>query len=1080
MAPEIAQVLAETLCTDNNRRVAAELKLAKLSEYPEVGLALAQLIVTQGADVPLRQSASIVLRKYVKERWSPYFQTFRGSAPPVEVKSQIRTAVFQGLSDSNRKIRTSSAHTLSAISECDWPDEYPDLLQNLVHLLSSGSPDAIHGAMQMFTDFVKSELTEDQLLPILRQLLPILLNILGDYEHHSPLTRARTIAVFRQCVESLYMVKDAHPEPVKEAASTVLPVWLEAFRVLLSMDPKKDIENVGNWDGLAIRIQMVKTLDIILTAFPRTLVSYLPDFLTSCLAQLHVLFPTFHQFYVLGTGTVPLSSEDEKIDLPQLASSTLDFISTVVRGGKARDWFTDANVNELVGNVFRWTEMTADEEAEWASDANAFVAQESEESTSYSVRVASCDLLDMLVDRLSNRVLSAVQSNLGLVISQSSEANRANSEDWWRPLEAAFAAFGAISQTALEILDDEKTAGKPLSLDLTQLLVNVVPGILTQSQYSFMQGRAFVLASQFSSALPDSVAGQYIDAVISVLEAKDVSIPVKVSSIRAVQGFCKNCAETEVVPRAPRICKSIESFIPITASDTLTLVLDALSTLLLVQRGTWLTVELAEALVPSVLNVWAKGAQDPHLMAITSSLLTRLASVPTPGVYNAVVRQALPPLCVALASSGGEGQDKWIAGAALEQLCGLLQGAPAEGGVGDGFVSQLGPVLFGKIKDIADRDAIQYAITALTLLVRKDTEQILAWQDGAGKTGLDHILELIAWQLQSSDESGSLFIGDLIIHLIRRAGEAIVRILPELLGAMVRRMSSVKTATFVQSLVIPFAYLIHAGHRDTVLNLLHQMVVPTPSGTQKSGLDILLQTWTENAETFQGFWASRISTLALMDLFVASFSANGEWLRNVAVKGELVVRAETRNVIMTRSRTKQMPTEFTSVPFPVKAVKLVLSELQSDGEPASLSYGGVGLKDVQDDRDIESDDGEDDWSDDDAPARAEPSGTLSTGEMAYVKEMLGGQDVPHEVFAALSGGPGIATGVPSLGGFDDDTDYEGDDEDLMRDPIVQVDMQAHIVSFIRDAASSNSPEFAAVIGQLKPEEVQVVRKVVGA
>jgi importin-9 len=31
--------------------------------------------------------------------------------------------------------------------------------------------------------------------------------------------------------------------------------------------------------------------------------------------------------------------------------------------------------------------------------------------------------------------------------------------------------------------------------------------------------------------------------------------------------------------------------------------------------------------------------------------------------------------------------------------------------------------------------------------------------------------------------------------------------------------------------------------------------------------------------------------------------------------------------------------------------------------------------------------------------------------------------------------------VPSIGGFDDDTDYEGDDEDLMRDPIVQIDMQ---------------------------------------
>lgn len=45
------------------------------------------------------------------------------------------------------------------------------------------------------------------------------------------------------------------------------------------------------------------------------------------------------------------------------------------------------------------------------------------------------------------------------------------------------------------------------------------------------------------------------------------------------------------------------------------------------------------------------------------------------------------------------------------------------------------------------------------------------------------------------------------------------------------------------------------------------------------------------------------------------------------------------------------------MPFPIKALKLVLSELQSDGEPASLSYGGVGLRDVQGDRDAESDDG---------------------------------------------------------------------------------------------------------------------------
>ena len=56
------------------------------------------------------------------------------------------------------------------------------MLNSLIGLLSSLSPDAVHGAMQVFTEFIKSDLTEDQILPVLRQLLPVLLNILGAPE----------------------------------------------------------------------------------------------------------------------------------------------------------------------------------------------------------------------------------------------------------------------------------------------------------------------------------------------------------------------------------------------------------------------------------------------------------------------------------------------------------------------------------------------------------------------------------------------------------------------------------------------------------------------------------------------------------------------------------------------------------------------------------------------------------------------------------------------------------------------------------------------------------------------------------
>lgn len=36
--------------------------------------------------------------------------------------------------------------------------------------------------MQVFSEFIKSDLTEDQILPVLRQLLPVLLNILGSVQ----------------------------------------------------------------------------------------------------------------------------------------------------------------------------------------------------------------------------------------------------------------------------------------------------------------------------------------------------------------------------------------------------------------------------------------------------------------------------------------------------------------------------------------------------------------------------------------------------------------------------------------------------------------------------------------------------------------------------------------------------------------------------------------------------------------------------------------------------------------------------------------------------------------------------------
>ncbi|PPQ86958.1 hypothetical protein CVT25_009780 [Psilocybe cyanescens] len=970
---EIAQCLSGTLSPDTNTRIAAELNLAEL---------------------------------------------FTRSAPSVEIKSQVREAVFRGLSDQDRKIRSLSAHTLSSIANCDWPDEYPDLLTSLIGLLSSGSPDSVHGAMQVLTEFIKSDLTEDQILPVLRELLPVLLGILGTSESHSALTRARTVSVFRQCVTALFMVKDQHPQSVTEAIASVLPIWLEAFKVLLNIDPLRDMANNSSWDGLAVRIQVFKTLDTLHTSFPRALIPHLFDFLSASLNNLRSLYPTFSAYYLAATESIPSPSEDDPIELPQLLCPIIDFLAAVIRGGKGRDWVVDENIAAIVSSVFAFVQMTDEDVETWTNNANDFVAQEEDETQAYSVRVAGFDLLGSLIERTPLQTTKSIQLSLEHVIRTSEQAHNTGDNDWWRPLEAALAAVGSQAESVLDCIEDEQESGHPRPIDVDYLLANVIPPVLGQS------GRGFVFASQYAKILPLQSAGHYLEAAIQVLESGEAGVPVKISAVKAVHNFCQDGEDSAFISFAPQIARDLGPFLLIASEDTLSLILETLSVVIEIDQGKWLTPELTEYLVSATLEVWSKNSKDPIFISILTDILASLTSSPAQGIYETAVKKSLPVLSVSISSAKKE--ESWVASSAIDLVSSLVKGAPASG-LGDGFFHLLGPSLFACLNVAEDRDVLQNGIACLTLIIRKDCNQILSWKDESGRNGLEYVLSIVAQILQSQDESGGLQIGDLIIHLLRRAGEAVLPVLPQLLQAMVSRMNSAKTATFLQSLVIPFAFLIN-NQRDTVLSLLESINIEG-----RSALDILIQTWCENAETFQGFWPSRVSSLALTQLFTAERRS----LQNLTVKGNIIIKPETKNTIMTRSRTKTTPHEFTAISFPAKALKIILHDIQSGGESATLTAQGEAY-------DVDSDDGDEEWTEE------ETHQGFKQDEFAMLSDMLG----------------------PKGMAFDNDEILDdNDDEDLKSDP-------AHLLSFIRESAAHNYNNFSSLVDQLSPEEMLVVRRIV--
>lgn len=132
------------------------------------------------------------------------------------------------------------------------------------------------------------------------------------------------------------------------------------------------------------------------------------DIMNVSLGHLQNLLPTFTQYYVSSTDSVPTSEEDDAVELPRLIGAILDFVSAVTRSGRAKEWVSKQGA-PLVAVVFSYVLMTDEDvsmlsslattvlktlqEELWTSNANAFVAQEDEELQQYSVRLAGFDLL---------------------------------------------------------------------------------------------------------------------------------------------------------------------------------------------------------------------------------------------------------------------------------------------------------------------------------------------------------------------------------------------------------------------------------------------------------------------------------------------------------------------------------------------------------------------------------------------------------------------------------------------------------------------------------------------------------------
>lgn len=275
-------------------------------------------------------------------------------------------------------------------------------------------------------------------------------------------------------------------------------------------------------------------------------------------------------------------------------------------------------------------------------------------------------------------------------------------------------------------------------------------------------------------------------------------------------------------PQSGKILSMLLPLLPQTDGETLYLLLETIRATLGLDKGL-LNAQTTPEVAERVYHVWLQYTQgmsgptpgvspltaDPVLTAIVEELFESLTTF-SPEACRALVLHIAPKLAAAISTPTTD-ETVHLPGEAIQLANALIRAR------GEGIEAELVATVTAAILDILqtsdDMDVIQHGVVHLTFLVRKDCRLLAQWyvprftvkesanlthrHDSHGNSGIACIFRLLGRLLEPSfSESGGIFVGDLIMHLFRKAGDAMGPVLGDLLRAIVQRLASAKTATF--------------------------------------------------------------------------------------------------------------------------------------------------------------------------------------------------------------------------------------------------------------------------------------------
>lgn len=921
----ILRLVVDQNSPDNNIRKNAELEFNRVvHQDPTVALlSLIQLAVNGDNAVDLRQSCLLHLKRMVPKYWSIGFQSFVG--PPIgqDVKQMIRGELMSISTTSvNSKLRSSSSYVIVQIASADYPDEWPDLIQQLFNCITKyDDENAMIGGLVVLNDLFDDLITEEQFWEggVGYHLITYINQILGQPGLNLDI-KTNCINFYHSILNTLQSPEAFASPERKTSVQQHISQSIVLFMNLLEQSVNSSDINTRSASStdLKFRTSIYKILNAFLGTYYKL---FSKELLQSMSAIIMKDFD--HATRVAESKEITINASDEAFDAERLISNLIIELLSTLQTSQLHSPLSiiTTQFETFVKNLIQNTILPQEKIEEYHADFNAYITDISEYSVDSTIRDAISNFLSELNDTDTIHIFNYAN----LVISSPS--------DQWQVNEANLYILGSLF-----INEDSDIISQNISFN--EFLTNISKFV--NSTTSLVTARVFLVLHRFYEKFSEQISvntfgiKSFVDMIeFAAQDIQDDEFNLVRASALISANFYKNILDFNLIVPSKKqevqyalftICLRL---LDECEEDGLSALLEAIMVGLNIDSAEAFKLVLGNGVtvVDLIYKISFKDAANVQLTIDASECLEQLLANVSVEDYLNTCEKSLPFIFNILQSPPKRSAEDDFSpelNLALELLSVTIQCSPSSE---NGFPQQIFNYTFPLVRDLllssSDPQILQTGGEAFNNLVEKASQHFLNYVDPkTNESGTTQLLSVTSKFLSTElSDRAARNCGIIVCSLINKFQPYLNHdFISQLLEATVRRLIICKDTVTTENLVMVFCDLVLASPQDMV-NFLGDAIKIESGGKVQTGLELILPIWFESFEVTRGYEKIKKNALALGKIF----SLGDPRVESLEVNGDII--PYDGDLIITRSMSRSMPEKYTRISASQKILKLLIGEL---------------------------------------------------------------------------------------------------------------------------------------------------------